>query len=87
MTLNKVVVVGGGILGTMHALFALRSNASVVHLDRDEVPNGASVRNFGLCWVSGRAPGAELALALAPANSGARSATTCPASVSGRTDR
>ena len=64
MTLNKVVVVGGGILGTMHALFALRSNASVVHLDRDKVPNGASVRNFGLCWVSGRAPGAELALAL-----------------------
>jgi FAD dependent oxidoreductase TIGR03364 len=60
----RVVVVGGGILGTMHALFAVRAGASVVHLDRYEQPRGASVRNFGLVWVSGRPPGAELALAL-----------------------
>ncbi len=64
MAPDKVVVVGGGILGTMHALFAVRSGAAVVHLDRDEQPRGASVRNFGLVWVSGRSPGAELALAL-----------------------
>jgi len=61
---DRVVVVGGGILGTMHALFAVRSNATVVHLDRDELPKGASVRNFGLVWVSGRSPGAELCLTL-----------------------
>lgn len=48
----------------MHAFFALRSGAQVVHLDRDERPVGASVRNFGLIWVSGRSPGAELRLAL-----------------------
>jgi len=59
-----VVVVGGGILGTMHALFAVGSGATVVHLDRQELPRGASVRNFGLVWVSGRSPGAELACAL-----------------------
>jgi len=61
---SRVVVVGAGILGTMHAYAAVQRGASVVHLERDEVPRGATVRNFGLIWVSGRAPGRELALAL-----------------------
>ena len=61
---DRVVVVGGGILGTMHARSAVRSGASVVQLERHERPRGASVRNFGLVWVSGRSPGAELRLAL-----------------------
>jgi FAD dependent oxidoreductase TIGR03364 len=61
---QRVVVVGGGIIGTMHALFALTRGAEVVHLERDQVPHGASVRNFGLVWVSGRASGRELELAL-----------------------
>jgi FAD dependent oxidoreductase TIGR03364 len=60
---QRVVVVGAGVLGTMHALFALARGASVVHLERDLVPSGATVRNFGLIWVSGRAEGPELALA------------------------
>lgn len=61
---QRTVVVGGGILGTTHALFALLRGASVVHLERDLVPHGATVRNFGLIWVSGRAEDAELQLAL-----------------------
>src|ERR1700677_777626 len=61
---QRTVVVGGGILGTTHALFALARGAHVVHLERDLVPRGATVRNFGLVWVSGRAEGAELELAL-----------------------
>jgi FAD dependent oxidoreductase TIGR03364 len=61
---QRVVVVGGGVFGTMHALFALARGASVVHLERDFVPSGATVRNFGLVWVSGRAVGRELKLAL-----------------------
>jgi len=61
---QRVVVVGGGVFGTMHALFALARGASVVHLERDLVPSGATVRNFGLIWVSGRAVGRELSLAL-----------------------
>ena len=61
---KKVVVVGGGIIGTMHALSALRRGASVTHLERDAAPQGATVRNFGLVWVSGRAVGPELELAL-----------------------
>jgi FAD dependent oxidoreductase TIGR03364 len=61
---QRTVVVGAGILGTAHALFALARGAEVVHLERDALPHGATVRNFGLIWVSGRASGAELKLAL-----------------------
>src|SRR5215831_8766428 len=61
---ERVVVVGGGVLGMMHALAARRRGHDVVHLEREPVPRGASVRNFGLIWVSGRAPGGELELAL-----------------------
>jgi FAD dependent oxidoreductase TIGR03364 len=59
----RVVVVGAGVLGTMHAVEACRLGHKVVHLEREAGSRGASVRNFGLVWVSGRAPGAELALA------------------------
>ena len=62
--LMKAVVVGGGIIGTMHAFFALEAGHEVVHLERDSRPLSASVRNFGLVWVSGRAAGPELAIAL-----------------------
>ena len=61
---QRTVVVGAGILGTTHALFALARGAKVLHLERDLVPSGATVRNFGLIWVSGRAAGGELVLAL-----------------------
>ena len=61
---HRTVVVGAGILGTTHALFALARGANVLHLERDAMPHGATVRNFGLIWVSGRASGAELTLAL-----------------------
>jgi glycine/D-amino acid oxidase-like deaminating enzyme len=62
--MDRVVVVGGGILGTMHAVEAHRRGHEVVHLEREAGARGASVRNFGLIWVSGRAPGPELDLAL-----------------------
>lgn len=61
---QRVVVVGGGILGTMHAFVAVRRGATVIHVERDALPHGATVRNFGLIWVSGRASGRELTLAL-----------------------
>jgi FAD dependent oxidoreductase TIGR03364 len=60
----RLVVVGGGVLGTMHALEGVRHGYEVVQLERDLSPRGASVRNFGLIWVSGRAAGPELELAL-----------------------
>src|SRR6201994_5174198 len=61
---GQVVIVGGGILGTMHAVLARRRGLAVTHLEREPDGRGASVRNFGLIWVSGRRAGAELALAL-----------------------
>ncbi|HUK67454.1 MAG TPA: TIGR03364 family FAD-dependent oxidoreductase [Streptosporangiaceae bacterium] len=62
--MGRIVVVGGGIVGTMHAVEALRRGHDVIHLEREHGARGASVRNFGLIWVSGRAPGPELGLAL-----------------------
>jgi len=59
-----VVIVGGGVLGTMHALEACRRGWEVTHLEADAGPRRASVRNFGLVWVSGRAQGPELDLAV-----------------------
>jgi FAD dependent oxidoreductase TIGR03364 len=60
----RVMIVGGGVLGTMHAWQALRRGHEVVQLEREPDARGASVRNFGLIWVSGRAEGPELAAAL-----------------------
>jgi FAD dependent oxidoreductase TIGR03364 len=59
-----VVIAGGGVLGTMHAVMARRRGFEVVQLEREAEARGASVRNFGLVWVSGRKAGTELSLAL-----------------------
>jgi FAD dependent oxidoreductase TIGR03364 len=61
---QRIAVVGGGVLGTMHAVVARQRGHEVVHLEREAEARGASVRNFGLIWVSGRRTGAELGLAL-----------------------
>jgi FAD dependent oxidoreductase TIGR03364 len=61
---QRVVIVGGGVLGTMHAHEACRRGWEVTHLEADAGPRRASVRNFGLIWVSGRAAGPELDLAI-----------------------
>lgn len=75
---TRLVVVGGGVLGTMHAWHGVRRGMDVVHLEREAAPRGASVRNFGLVWVSGRAPGAELALTLRSRQLWAEVAADCP---------
>lgn len=60
----RVTIVGGGVLGTMHAWFAVRRGHEVVQIERDPDARSASVRNFGLVWVSGRSDGSELELGL-----------------------
>lgn len=60
----KAIVVGGGIIGTWHALELFEAGFAVDHLEADQGPVGASVRNFGLVWVSGRRSGPELEVAL-----------------------
>jgi hypothetical protein len=47
----------------MHAYFALKAGFEVVQVERDAEALSASVRNFGLIWVSGRESGSELDLA------------------------
>lgn len=59
-----MLIVGAGVVGTMHAFFARQRGLEVLHLERDREPRSATVRNFGLVWVSGRAVGTELDLAL-----------------------
>jgi FAD dependent oxidoreductase TIGR03364 len=62
--MSRVVVVGGGVIGTAVALEALDRGHVVTQLEREAAPRGASLRNFGLIWICGRAGGRELDLAL-----------------------
>ncbi len=62
--MKKIVIMGGGIIGTMHAYLALKEGYSVIQCEREQIARSASVRNFGLIWVSGREVGAELEMAL-----------------------
>ena len=41
------IVLGAGILGSMHARAALQRGLSVIMVDRDAMPTQASIRNFG----------------------------------------
>lgn len=61
---NHALVIGGGVIGTMHAWRLQKRGWTVTQIDRDEAPRQASVRNFGLVWVGGRKAGAELDEAL-----------------------
>ncbi|MYR55614.1 TIGR03364 family FAD-dependent oxidoreductase [Streptomyces sp. SID625] len=60
----KVTVVGAGVVGTMHAWQAVERGHEVVQIEREAEARGASLRNFGQIWVSGRASGEELETAL-----------------------
>ncbi|WP_385634502.1 TIGR03364 family FAD-dependent oxidoreductase [Streptomyces sp. SudanB5_2050] len=60
----RVIVVGAGVVGTMHAWHAVNRGHEVVQIDRETEARGASLRNFGQIWVSGRAGGEELETAL-----------------------
>ncbi|MGV9343909.1 TIGR03364 family FAD-dependent oxidoreductase [Streptomyces spiralis] len=60
----KVTVVGGGVVGTMHAWQAVERGHEVVQIEREAEARGASLRNFGQIWVSGRAGGEELETAV-----------------------
>ena len=61
---QRVIVIGGGVIGTMHAWRLIERGFEVVQLERDPKPTMASVRNFGLVWVGGRRAGEELDVAL-----------------------
>ncbi|MEI7723214.1 MAG: FAD-dependent oxidoreductase, partial [Actinomycetota bacterium] len=60
----RVILIGGGVIGTTHARELLKAGHEVIHCERDPEAQSASVRNFGLVWVSGRRSGAELAASI-----------------------
>lgn len=48
-----LIVVGGGVLGTFYAYHAAKKGLSVLILEKDNKPQGATVRNFGQVVPSG----------------------------------
>jgi FAD dependent oxidoreductase TIGR03364 len=59
-----LAIVGAGIVGLAHAYHALKKGLKVVLFEREHFAVGASVRNFGMIWPIGQAPGDGLELAL-----------------------
>ena len=52
-----VIVVGGGVLGTFHALFAAQQGWKTLLIERTDTARGASVRNFGMVIGGAMEPG------------------------------
>jgi len=48
-----LLIIGGGVLGTFHALQAVEKGLKVALLERSDLPRGASVQNFGQIIPSG----------------------------------
>ena len=62
---DRIVVVGGGLVGTATAYFAAREGLSVTLLEQEAVGYGASGRNPGFVWLHCRNPGWALEVSLA----------------------
>ncbi|WP_300603331.1 TIGR03364 family FAD-dependent oxidoreductase [Niabella sp.] len=48
-----LMIVGGGVLGTFHAFHALENGLTVALIEKDKMPQSATVRNFGQVVPSG----------------------------------
>ncbi len=82
----RVIVVGAGVVGTLHAWHAVERGHEVVQIEREAEARGASLRNSGQYGVSGRAGGEELETALRARELWEESGHASPTSASGRAD-
>ncbi len=55
MPVYNLIIIGSGVLGTFHAYHAARAGKRVLLLEKDNRPQGATVRNFGQVVPSGLA--------------------------------
>lgn len=55
-----VAIVGAGIMGLAHAIYAAREGLSVAVFERSPIAQGASVQNFGMLAIAAQAPGKQL---------------------------
>ena len=62
---DRIVVVGGGLVGTATAYFAAREGLSVTLLEQEAIGYGASGRNPGFVWLHCRNPGWALDVSMA----------------------
>ncbi|HET9601156.1 MAG TPA: FAD-dependent oxidoreductase [Acidimicrobiales bacterium] len=62
---DRIVVVGGGLVGTATAYYAAREGLSVTLLEQEAIGYGASGRNPGFVWLHCRNPGWALEVSLA----------------------
>lgn len=62
--MNELLIVGSGIVGLAHAVYALEAGWRVTVIERTGRPLGASVRNFGTLWPIGQELGENRARAL-----------------------
>lgn len=58
-----VVIIGGGVMGNATAYYLAKAGKKVIVLDRENIANGASVRNGGINKINGRGLG-ELPIAM-----------------------
>jgi FAD dependent oxidoreductase TIGR03364 len=52
-TFYDLIVVGSGVLGTFHAYHALKKGLRVAIIEKDKMPKGATIQNFGQVVPSG----------------------------------
>src|SRR4051812_8905493 len=65
MSQQRIIVVGGGLVGTSAAYFLAREGLSVTLLEQQHTGYGASGRNPGFVWLHCRNPGWALEVSLA----------------------
>jgi FAD dependent oxidoreductase TIGR03364 len=61
---TRVAVIGGGILGLVHAYALMRRGCQVSLFERSPAASGASIRNFGMIWPIGQPAGEMHSIAM-----------------------